>query len=171
MSDEPRELQEKVTELCALRRLRLVYPAAVVAWATQLWEESDVPAGVAALADLVEAREYDVDVQLDALAEEIGLEPLTEELTGLVAAKWIARQLSGGTLSPIEAARKLSRIVEMAPSTEPRLGVFVGLASEWDDAGAWSYAPAGQWGYDPAHRASFDDDIRSEALRLEGEAL
>ena len=48
-------------------------------------------------------------------------------------------------VAPIEAACDIWRIARLAPSAEPRLRVFVGLASEWDD--------------DPDNRASYEEEM------------
>lgn len=147
-------LQQDVATIRALRQLDLVEPSAVVGWARAQRTRDDKTTGVVNLAELSDARGEDVDAHLAALADEIGLEPLTERIAGLVAAEQVARELTHGTVTPIEAARRIWRIARLAPSAEPWLRVFVGLASEWED--------------DPGNRASYEEEIRSEALHLAG---
>ena len=148
------DLRQDVATMRALRYLDLVEPSAVVAWACRRTSGGARPNGLVHLAELTDARGDDVDTQLGVLAEEVGLGPLTEQEAGVVAAKAVARELTRGTAAPIEAARRIWRIARLAPSAEPRLRVFVGLASEWED--------------DADNRASYEEEIRSEALNLAG---
>jgi len=149
-----RDFQQEVATIRALRHLDLVEPSEVVAWARGQTTRSASTKGVVDLAELSDARGDDVDAHVTALADEIGLEPLTEQVAGFVAAEHVARELTRGTVAPIEAARRIWRIARLAPSAEPRLRVFIGLASEWED--------------DPDNRASYEEEIRSEALHLTG---
>ncbi len=148
------DLREDVATMRALRYLDLVEPNAVVAWACRRATGGARPKGLVDLAELTDARGDDVDAQLGVLAEEVGLGPLTEQEAGVVAASQVARQLTRGTAAPIEAARRIWRIARLAPTAEPRLRVFIGLASEWED--------------DADNRASYEEEIRSEALNLAG---
>ncbi|MEU4295010.1 hypothetical protein AB0E63_42880 [Kribbella sp. NPDC026596] len=148
------DLQQEVATIRALRHLDLVEPSAVVAWARAATTRGDSTKGIVDLAELSDARGEDVDAHVTALADEIGLVPLTEQVAGVVAAEHVARELTRGTVAPIDAARRIWGIARLAPSAEPRLRVFIGLASEWED--------------DPDNRTSYEEEIRSEALNLAG---
>ena len=145
------DLRKGVATIRALRYLDLVGPGAVVSWARGLPTGGEAVKSLVHLAELP-VRDSDVDAHLTALADEVGLQPLTEQEAGLVAAEQVARELTRGSVAAIEAARRSWGIARLAPSAEPRLRVFVGLASEWED--------------DPDNRASYEEEIRSEALRL-----
>jgi len=148
------DLRRDVATLRALRYLDLIAPSVVVGWAQGRAIGGDSRRRVAALGELSEVRREDVDAHLMALADEIGLEPLTERLAGVAAAEEAAHELTRGVVRPIEAARRIWLIARRAPSAEPQLRVFIGLASEWED--------------DAENRASYEEEIRSEALHLAG---
>jgi hypothetical protein len=148
------DLRQEVAAIRALRYLDLVEPSAAVAWARGRMAGGQASNGLVDLAELSDMRGDDVDAHVTALANEVGLQPLTEQEAGVVAAEQMARELTCGVVAPIEAARRIWRIARLAPDAEPRLRVFIGLASEWED--------------DPDNRASYEEEIRSEALRLAG---
>jgi hypothetical protein len=148
------DLRQEVATIRALRHLDLVEPSGVVAWARGRVSGGERTKVVVDLAELSDARGDDVDAHVTALADEVGLEPLTEQVAGVIAAEQVARELTRGAVAPIEAARRIWRIARRAPSAEPRLRVFIGLASEWED--------------DPDHQVSYEEEIRSEALHLAG---
>jgi hypothetical protein len=148
------ELRRDVSRMRALLFLDLVDPSAVIDWAGDLDLRVGRPEGLATLAELTDARREDVGAQLAVVADELGLEALSERVAGVDAAEDVARRLVGGTVAPIEAARRIWRIATLAPSAMPQLRVFIGLASEWED--------------DPDNRSTYEEEIRSEALRLAG---
>ena len=129
------DLRQEVATIRALRYLDLVEPSAAVAWARGQTTGGEAAKGLVDLAGLSDMRGDDVDAH--------------------VSGEQAARELTCGAGAPIEAARRIWRIARLlAPSVEPRLRVFIGLASEWED--------------DPDNRASYEEEIRSEALCLEG---
>lgn len=148
------QLASEVTGIRALLRLDLFDQRSIVNWAAEKLAGGEDAIALVELAGLADPAREDVVRALDALADGLGLEPLTENAAGMAAAEWEAGELIRGSTTPIEGARKLWRIARLAPSVEPRLRVFVGLASEWDD--------------DPENRGSYEEEIRSQAMLLSG---
>lgn len=150
------DFKREVATIRALLYLDLADPRAIIQWAAGLEPHTE---GLAHLAELTtempDVRREEVGARLAVLAEELGLEPLTERVAGIAAAEEAARELARGTLTPIAAARRIWRIATLAPSAEPQLRTFIGLASEWED--------------DPANRSYYEEEIRSRALRLQTE--
>lgn len=143
---------EDVSRLSALRFLGMVGPDEVVDWATRAMAEGDGSETTAKLADLPSTSSDEIDAQLTKLAGELDVPEMTEARAGLLIAAGIARELGVGLRQPIDAAREIWRLANLAPSAEPRLRVFIGLASEWED--------------DLEHRDLYEEEIRAEALTL-----
>ena len=146
------EVLSELARLRARRVLDLVDPAVVVAWAEDRGAEGVDLSVLASLAGLPDLRAEDVDAGLAELAEALGLEPLTKEVAGVALAQEAALKVATGELTPIAAAEHIWRLALIAPSAEPRLRVFIALASEWQD--------------DPVHRDLHEEDIRTEAIEL-----
>ncbi|KSW30087.1 hypothetical protein [Cellulomonas sp. B6] len=149
------DLGDDVTRLLSWRLLDLIPPADVVAWALDQVVRGRDEALLVALADVQEVRAYDVDQLLAEVAQAWGVTAPTEQEAAYVVAADIARDLLRGARTPIDTAREIWRVTGCVPQAQPRLLVFVGLMSEWDD--------------DPAHRAEYDADIRAESARLVAE--
>lgn len=147
------DFRREVDTIRALLYLDLIDPRAVITWADDPEPRTEGLDGLAALAyQLPDVRREEVIAQLATVADELGLEPLTEQAAGVAAAEDAARQLARGALTPIEAARRIWRIAWLAPSAEPLLRPFVALASEWED--------------DPQNRSHYEDEIRLKALHF-----
>ena len=147
------DFTSEVATIRALLHLDLMEPRAVITWAEESERRTDGLDGLVTLAyQLPDVRREEVIVQLASVAHELGLEPLTERMAGLIAAEDVARRLERGEVTPIEAARRIWRITRIAPAAEPLLRPFVGFASEWED--------------DPEHRSYYEVEICSAAQRL-----
>jgi hypothetical protein len=74
---------------------------------------------------------------------------------GLIIARHYAKEISDGTLSPYEGARRIWREIQLeVKDLKPRLDPFVYWASEWGDAD------------DPARREFCENAIRTAAKDL-----
>jgi hypothetical protein len=147
-----RDLSKEVAGFLALRTLDLVDPAEVVSWAENRVAEGEDSDALIELAGQPRGHAAEIDAPLLTLADELGIPPLTESTAGMIAARLVARSLMQGLVAPIDAARRIWRIARLAPSSEPALHDFIGLASEWED--------------DPKNREFYEEEIRSKALHL-----
>lgn len=123
-------LEADVPVLLALRKLDLIDPAGVVAWASEVLaagQESEALVNLAAVVDLTAAN---VDSLLFELSTDLGIATMSDELVGRTAAAHVARRLELGELQPIEVAREIWRIAALDPAAEPALRPFIALASE-----------------------------------------
>lgn len=91
-----------------------------------------------------------------ALAELGALVPRRDEALRIIAREY-ARQILAGEISPYEGARRIWWDVANEPDADPELIVFVGLASEWEDASP--------------HRSAYEAEIVEEARRLLAKAV
>ncbi|WP_169164207.1 hypothetical protein [Cellulomonas taurus] len=140
----------------ALRYFDLIDPIAVMRWA-ELWASRDEGTGaVIDLAAMSAPLAQEVDSALEDLCEQLGLPPVSTEAAAMTAAVDAARDLVEGRVDPTEAAHRIWTIADLGPIAAPRLRVFIGLASEWDD--------------NPEFRDSYDAQIRHEAALLAGES-
>lgn len=140
-----------VSELLALRSLDLVEPREIIRWAADRVAAGDGGSALTALAALPDGS-AEVDERLRAYAADRGLVALPESRAGVLAARVVARSLARSEVEEIDAARQIWRIAVLAPSAEPFLRTFIGLASEWDD--------------DVENRGQYEEEIRSAALQL-----
>lgn len=146
-------LLEEIVSLLALRKLDLIGPSEVVRWAEEQARNGVVEFD--ALIDLAAepiSECAEVDVALRSLAHDLDYDRMTEMQAGEIAVRSVARCMERGIISPIEAARRIWRIVLRVPACEPEFRTFIGLASEWDD--------------DFAHRNDIEDEIRVRACEL-----
>jgi hypothetical protein len=91
------------------------------------------------------------DLLIEAMSE-LGI-PLPSEADGRRAlVRFWARRMVEGSLSPIEASRRIWWEGWSELGCPDDLTVFVGLASEWEDA--------------PDHRAEYERDMLAEARAL-----
>jgi hypothetical protein len=139
--------------LAARGSLDLVDRAEVVAWAEQKVEAGEREPLVMELASLFSTEYERVDHLVATLARSLGCGELSEYRSGMLSAAWVAWQLGQGSMKPIEAARSIGRIANLAPESRNDLTPFIGLASEWDD--------------DPESRSYYEEEIRSLALALQ----
>jgi len=69
----------------------------------------------------------------EQILDEVGIDIPDRSRAGLVLARAYAAQITDGTLSPYEGARKIWRI-QIEVALRPELDSFVYWASEWQDA-------------------------------------
>jgi hypothetical protein len=140
-------------ELAALRKLDLIDPLHVVHWATEqcAYDPSTRLLELAMLSPPVRAAE--VDGLLERVLEDWGHAVPNEEEAGLIVARRVSREIVDGSLEPSVGARKIWwDVLVKVPSLHPRLGVFEGLASEWEDTNRY--------------KAEYEQDIVEAAQRL-----
>ncbi len=92
-----------------------------------------------------------------AALSELGIPVPPRDEASLTIARVYARQILDGRVTPYEGARRIWWELANEPGAGPSLRVFVGLASEWEDA--------------PRHRPEYEAEIMSAAQELaNGEA-
>lgn len=145
---------EGARNLAALRRLDLVDAGAIVSWATEHSSNAETGDLLVRLASQPPSTDSQtVDSLLDELLRDLGDRPMDVERAGRLVAQMLAEKIIGGSIEPAVGARKIWwDVARKVPSLEPRLRIFVGLASGWEDS--------------PDHRSGYEDDIVKAAFRL-----
>jgi hypothetical protein len=114
-------------------------------------ESSELLVMLASKGGLVDSAE--VDRLLDALLRELGDPPMDDQRAGRFIAQLLAERIIGGSIEPAVGARQIWwDVAEKVPALEPRLRIFVGLASKWEDS--------------VHHRHKYEDDIVAAAMDL-----
>jgi hypothetical protein len=80
---------------------------------------------------------------------ELGIPIPSRQEASLILAREHARRIVAGEVAPYEGARRIWWEIANELGADPSLRMFVGLASEWEDA--------------PAHRRQYEEDIVEEA--------
>ena len=133
-------------------QLHFIPPETVVRRAAELL--ADVPSDYADLAVLAgaEPRRDEVEDLLAWALENEGAAVPDRTEAGLLGTAKVCRDIVNSTLSPVEGARLIWRLVRDVPALEGELLQFVGFASEWEDS--------------PDQRVEIESDIRQAAAEF-----
>lgn len=102
----------------------------------------------------VQSSSYDLKELVNAAVVASGGAMPSASIATRVVARDIAKDIVSSAVEPAAGARAIWKLARESPQSEPELGVFVGLASEWED--------------DEVNRAAYDADIVSAATDLVG---
>jgi hypothetical protein len=143
---------DSLTEVAALRMLRMISPEDVGKWAAEQVSESSLQSLVPIAAMSRGADSIELDGLLDAALLEAGCYKLDDDAARLIVGARFARQILEGTVAPMDGARALWGLaVRKTPGPTP-FDDFIAAASGWED--------------EPDHRAEYERDVLEAARRF-----